>query len=82
MLMTGLEREVFIPGVAKAPLGEVRDMKTTSPRFEQPHGVPAPIGQFGLPAAPHICEFGTTPACRIGASVQVGWRPRRGPVTL
>ena len=78
MLMTGLVREVFTPGVVEAPLGKVGDMKTTTPQFEQPHGLPAPIGQFGLLAAPHIYKFGTTPARQIGSSMQVGWRPRRG----
>ena len=78
MLMTGLAREIFISGVAEAPLGEMRDMKTATPQFEPPHGLPALIGQFGLLAAPHLSEFGMTPAWRIGSSVQVGWRNKRG----
>ena len=78
MLMTGLVREIFIPGVAEAPLGKVRGMETTTSQFEQPYGLPVPIGQCGLLAAPHLYECGTTPAWRIGSSVQVDWRPRCG----
>lgn len=35
--------------------------KATSPQFEQPYGLPAPMGQFGLLAARHMYEYGTTP---------------------
>ena len=44
MLMTEHEREIFLSGVAEEPLGEVRDMKTTTPQFEQPYGLLEPIG--------------------------------------
>jgi acetyl-CoA acetyltransferase len=35
--------------------------KAVSPQFEQPFGLPAPLGQFGLLAARHQYEHGTTP---------------------
>ncbi|GAA3748982.1 thiolase [Leifsonia bigeumensis] len=34
--------------------------KAVSPQFEQPFGLPAPLGQFGLLAARHQYEYGTT----------------------
>lgn len=34
--------------------------KAASPQFEQPFGIPAPLGQFGLLAARHMYEYGTT----------------------
>jgi acetyl-CoA acetyltransferase len=46
--------------------------KATSSQFEQPYGLPAPLGQFGLLAARHMHEYGTTPEQL--ASVAVGAR--------
>jgi acetyl-CoA acetyltransferase len=36
------------------------NLKATSSQFEQPYGLPAPLGQFGLLAARHMYEYGTT----------------------
>lgn len=34
--------------------------RSASPQFEQPYGIPAPLGHFGLLAARHMHEYGTT----------------------
>ncbi|WP_199183958.1 acetyl-CoA acetyltransferase [Cryobacterium sp. Y57] len=65
------------------------NMKATSPQFEQPYGLPAPIGQFGLLAARHIYEFGTTPeqlaSVAVTARQWAGMNPKawqRDPLTI
>lgn len=37
------------------------DPDTLMTQFEQPHGLPMPIGHFALMAARHMYEYGTTP---------------------
>ncbi len=54
--------------------------KATSSQFEQPYGLPAPLGQFGLLAARHMYEYGTTPeqlaSVAVNARTWAGMNPK------
>jgi len=63
--------------------------KATSSQFEQPYGLPAPLGQFGLLAARHMYEYGTTAeqlaSVAVGARQWAGMNPKawkRDPLTV
>lgn len=65
------------------------NVKATSSQFEQPYGLPAPLGQFGLLAARHMHEYGTTPeqlaSVAVGARQWAGMNPKawkRDPLTI
>ncbi|MEX1078326.1 MAG: acetyl-CoA acetyltransferase [Homoserinimonas sp.] len=65
------------------------NQKATSSQFEQPYGLPAPLGQFGLLAARHMYEYGTTPeqlaSVAVGARRWAGMNPKawkRDPLTV
>jgi acetyl-CoA acetyltransferase len=65
------------------------NLKATSSQFEQPYGLPAPLGQFGLLAARHMYEFGTTSeqlaSVAVGAREWAAMNPKawkRDPITV
>ncbi|HEU4807405.1 MAG TPA: acetyl-CoA acetyltransferase [Homoserinimonas sp.] len=65
------------------------NQKATSSQFEQPYGLPAPLGQFGLLAARHMHEYGTTAeqlaSVAVGARQWAGMNPKawkRDPLTI
>jgi acetyl-CoA acetyltransferase len=53
--------------------------RAISPQFEQPYGVPAPLGQFGLLAARHMHEYGTSREALAGVAVAARQWAQRNP---